>query len=291
VLHHFLITRSQDNAIKLFEKMTARILLAGWCMFLKKRSQEPFSAPRSTLSMDNNNRTNTQKSANNNQHLLKNKSGKDYQPCIWCINYSFRLGQQEKIVPNSTKERQISSSLKSIQKCGSETKRLGVWELLGDECLDSFILVDTRSGNHVSNSISTWKNNKGSMQKLPSYSELAEKLKNDRKFREFYEPTDGWLIDKENREYFNKTYGITHIRPLLVDNSGMIVLFLDDRGIMFMWSEMEYGMRILGINKVEGLANYLYHPEKECVVMASTGELVPEVELIRRVKEKMEKEK
>ena len=70
----------------------------------------------------------------------------------------------------------------------------------------------------------------------------------------------------------------------------MVVLFLDDRGIMFMWSEMEYGMRILGINKVEGLANYLYHPEKICVVMID-DELVPEVELERRVEEKMAKEK
>ena len=71
----------------------------------------------------------------------------------------------------------------------------------------------------------------------------------------------------------------------------MLILFLDDRGIMFMWSEMEYGMRILGINKVEGLANYLYHPEKICVVMEDTGELVPEVELTRRVEEKMAKKK
>ena len=71
----------------------------------------------------------------------------------------------------------------------------------------------------------------------------------------------------------------------------MVVLILDDREIMFKWSEMEYGMDILGINKVKGLANYLYHPEKICAVMKDTGELVPEVELIRRVKEKMEKEK
>jgi hypothetical protein len=259
-------------------------------MFLKERSQEPFSAPRSTLSMDNDNRTSMQKSANNNQHLLENKSGKDYQPCIWCINYSSQLGRQDKIAPNPTKEQRIPSSSGSIQKCGSETRRLGVRELLGDECLDSFMLVDTRSGNHVSNSISTWKKHKVSMRKLPSYSELADKLKNDRKFRGFCEPTDGWLIDKENREYFNRRYGITHIRPLLVDRSGMIVLFLDDRGIMFMWSEMEYGMRILGINKLEGLANYLYHPYKICVVMEDTGELVPEVELTRRVMEELENE-
>ena len=253
-------------------------------------SQRTFSAPKPTLSMDNHNRTSTQNEASNNKRLLEVKTGKGYQPCIWCINYSSRQGRQERIMPNPTKERQIPSSSRSTWECGSKTRSMAVWELLGDECLDLFMSVDARSGNQVSNNISTEKNNNGTMRKLQSYSELVDKLKNDRKFREFCGPTDEWLIDQENREYFYKTYGITYIHPLLVDHSGMIFLFLDDREIMFMWSEMEYGMRILGINKVEGLANYLYHPEKICVVMKD-GELVPEVELDRRVEEKMAKEK
>ena len=128
------------------------------------------------------------------------------------------------------------------------------------------------------------------MQKLQSYSELVDRLKNDREFREFHEPTDKGLIDQENREYFNKTYGITSIHPLLVDHSRTVLLFLDDRGIMFRWDEM-IGMYIFGINKLEGLANYLYHPDKICAVMKDTGELVPEVELTRRVMEKLENEK
>ncbi|EXX69573.1 hypothetical protein RirG_094810 [Rhizophagus irregularis DAOM 197198w] len=47
---------------------------------------------------------------------------------------------------------------------------------------------------------------------------------------------------------------------------------------------MERGMHILGINNLEGLENYLYHPDKIwiCAVMEDTGELVPAVELIRR---------
>ena len=51
------------------------------------------------------------------------------------------------------------------------------------------------------------------------------------------------------------------------------------------------GMYIFGINKLEGLANYLYHPDKICAVMKDTGELVPEVELTCRVTEKLENEK
>jgi hypothetical protein len=54
---------------------------------------------------------------------------------------------------------------------------------------------------------------------------------------------------------------------------------------------MEKGMHVLGINQVEGLANYLYNPDKICAVMEDTGELVPEMELTRRVKEKMAKKK
>ena len=129
------------------------------------------------------------------------------------------------------------------------------------------------------------------MQKLPSYSELVDTLKNDREFHEFHEPTDGRLVDQENREYFNETYGITNIHPLFVDNYRMIVIFLDDRGIMFKWSEMIQGMYVLGINKMEGLANYLYHPEKVCTIMEDTGELVPKVELTHCVKENLAKAK
>jgi hypothetical protein len=256
-------------------------------MLLKERSQESFSAPRPTLSMDNHNRTSTRKEASNNKRLLEEKTGKDYQPCIWCNNYSSRQGRQERIVPNPTEERQIPSSTGLLRKCGSDIRRLGVRELLGNECLELFMPVDARPGNQVSNNISTEKKSDGPMRQLHSYSEMVDKLKNDRKFREFCGPTDEWLIDQENSEYFDKTYGITCIHPLLVDHSGMVVLFLDDRGIMFKWSEMEYDMDVLGLNKVEGLANYLYHPEKICAIMKDTGELVPEVVLTRRVKKKM----
>jgi len=68
---------------------------------------------------------------------------------------------------------------------------------------------------------------------------LVDRLKNDHEFREFHEPTDKELIDQENSEYFNKTYGITSIHPLLVDHSGSVLLFLDNRGIMFAWCEMD----------------------------------------------------
>ena len=50
-------------------------------------------------------------------------------------------------------------------------------------------------------------------------------------------------------------------------------------------------MYVLGINKVEGLANYLYHPKKVCAIMEETGEMVSEMELTRRVKEKLAKKK
>jgi hypothetical protein len=248
------------------------------------------SAPRPNLSMDNNNRTRSHQATIHSQRFLESKPEKYYQPCIWCISYSHQLERQGIIVQNPARERQIPSSSGPVWECDSETRRLDVRKLLGNECLDLFMPVDTRSPNHVSNNNNTFKRNKGTMQKLQSYSELVDRLKNDREFREFHEPTDKGLIDQVNREYFNKTYGITSIHPLLVDHSGAVLLFLDDRGIMFKWSEMERGMHILGINKLEGLANYLYHPDKICAVMEDTGELVPAVELTRRVMEDFENE-
>ncbi|PKY37572.1 hypothetical protein RhiirA4_450439 [Rhizophagus irregularis] len=194
---------------------------------------------------------------NNSQRFLEIKPGKDYKPCIWCINYSLQFGRQERFMCTPAGERPLSSSSGSIWKCDSETRALGVRELLGDECLDLFMPVETRSPNQ-----------------------------NDREFHEFHKSTDEWLIDQENKEYFKKTYGITNIHPLFVDHYGMTVLFLDDRGILFAWCEMTKDMDILRINKMEGLANYLYHPEKVCAIMEDTGELVPRLELKRRVKER-----
>ncbi|CAI2171891.1 3648_t:CDS:2 [Funneliformis geosporum] len=90
-----------------------------------------------------------------------------------------------------------------------------------------------------------------------------------------------------DQEHFNNTYGITYINPLLIDHSGMVVLFLNGRGVMFKLSEMTKDMHI---NKMEDLAKYLYHPEMVCAIMEDTGELVPRVQLKRRVKEKRAKE-
>ena len=44
-------------------------------------------------------------------------------------------------------------------------------------------------------------------------------------------------------------------------------------------------MYVLGINEMEGLANFLYHPEKKLMIMEDTGEMIPDVELKRQVKE------
>ncbi|RIA87517.1 hypothetical protein C1645_827684 [Glomus cerebriforme] len=116
--------------------------------------------------------------------------------------------QSQKATSN---RRPLSSSSGSKWKCDSYMRKMGVQELLGDECL-------CQIGWHI---------------------------KNDRKFHEFRGPTDEWLIDQENKEYFNKTYGITNIHSVFVDHSGMVILFLDDRGIIFEWSEMTQDMHIL----------------------------------------------
>jgi hypothetical protein len=47
-------------------------------------------------------------------------------------------------------------------------------------------------------------------------------------------------------------------------------------------------MYVLGINEMEGLANFLYHPEKKLKIMEETGEMIPDVELKRQAKELVE---
>ncbi|CAB4408427.1 unnamed protein product [Rhizophagus irregularis] len=180
------------------------------------------STSRPNLSMDNYNKTQS-------PHTVNVPGKQNLEPCIWCISYSHQLERQGIIVKNPAKEQWIPSSSGPVWECDPETRRLRVQKLLRNECLDLFMPVETRSPNHVSNNKSTIKRNNGTIRKL----------------------------HQENREYFNKTYGITSIQ-------GNVLLFLDDRGIMFKWSEMERGIHILGINNLEGLANYLYHPDKIC---------------------------
>jgi hypothetical protein len=104
------------------------------------------------------------------------------------------------------------------------------------------------------------------------------------------QPEHEWLIGQENKEYFNDAYGITNINPLLEDDDGMSVLFLDSRGILFEWCELTQDMYILGINEMEGFANILYHPEKKCIIIKDIGEIIPDEELERQAEESAETE-
>ena len=137
--------------------------------------------------------------------------------------------------------------------------------------------------------INSLKRDKIAIQKLPGLSGLVDAIKNDRGYHEFQHKYE-WLIDQENKEYFSDEYGITNINPLLEDNYGMSVLFLDSRGILFEWCELTQDMYILGINEMEGFANILYHPEKKCIIIKDTGEIIPDEELEDQAEESAEAE-
>ncbi|PKY57788.1 hypothetical protein RhiirA4_510941 [Rhizophagus irregularis] len=100
--------------------------------------------------------------------------------------------------------------------------------------------------------------------------------------------SDKWIVDQEHKKYFSDTFGITNICPMFIGCYGMVVLFLDDRGILFSWCEITYEMYILGFNIMESLANFVYHPKKRCVIDEDTGKLITEVELRRRAREELE---
>jgi hypothetical protein len=247
------------------------------------------STSQQNLSMDNYNGTQSLEASNNNKPLLEIKPGKDYKRCIWCISYSLQQETKESVGCNPTRERQISFFPRPGRECDSNSREtLGVQELRGDECLVFFMPVEDRSPYQVSNSVINNGKNNGAMSKLQSLSDLVDATKNEHKFREFHESTDKWIIDQEHKNYFSDTFGITNIHPLFVSCYGMVVLFSDNRGIIFSWCEMTHDMYILGFNIMEGLANFVYHPNKKCAIIEDTGELIPEVELSCRAREELE---
>ncbi|GBB92610.1 hypothetical protein RclHR1_20300003 [Rhizophagus clarus] len=261
----------------------------------KKRSQEEkeihiseigeisFSASRTTSSIDNYNSERSQLSSNITQCFLKIKQGEDHQHCIWCINYASQR-YKEKNNFFTTRERLTLSFLETKWRCNFKDRRVRIWELCGDECLDFLMLAQSKSPNQFSNNIYSVEISNTDMQKLQDLSELIDTVKNDRRFHEF-QPKNEWLTDQENKEYFSDAYGITNVNPLLVDNIGVTVLFLDDRGILFEWCELTKEMHVLGINEMEGLANFLYYPEKKLTIMEDTGEMIPDMELVHQAKE------
>ena len=119
-------------------------------MFLKENSKEKdkeksqeiskigeitLSALKPNLSMDNYNRTQLQKATSHSQCFLKIKPERDYQLCIWCINYSLQSERQGMIICIPAKEWSLPSPPESVWKCDSETRVLGVWELCGDRLI------------------------------------------------------------------------------------------------------------------------------------------------------------
>jgi hypothetical protein len=243
----------------------------------------PLSASRPNSSVDNNNRR-SQKSSNNDQCLLEVEPGKNYSRCVWCSDFSSHRGEKETISFNPKRGRPTSVSSGNKWKCDSKQIKVGIRELCGNECLDIFMSVQTRYPNKVSNDINSLEKHNTAMRELPRLSGLVEATKNNCGYREL-QPEHEWLIDQENKEYFYDAYGITDINPLLEDDDGMSVLFLDSRGILFEWCELTQDMYILGINEMEGFANILYHPEKKCIIIKDTGEIIPDKELERQAEE------
>src|SRR5581483_2746245 len=262
---------------------------------ISESGEVSFSTSRPDLSMDRYNRTQSLEVPSKNKRLLEIKPGKNHQRCIWCNNYGAQQESKGTVGCNPSTERPIPSSSEPGWECDFNSRgKLGVRELRGDECLDFFMPVENRSPYQVSNNNIKNGGNSGAMQKLPSLSDLVGATKRDREFREFGEPTDKWIVNQEHWKYFSDTFGITNIRPMFVGCYGMVVLFLDDRGILFSWCEMTYEMYILGFNIMEGLANFVYHPKKRCLIDEDTGKLITEVELSelrRRVREELKMDK
>ncbi|CAB4384458.1 unnamed protein product [Rhizophagus irregularis] len=170
------------------------------------------------------------------QHYFQEKNKKKSQKLSETERITLSI-PRPKLYSLQLKRQKIPSSLGPVWKYDSKTEKARVQELLGDECLDLFMPVKTKSPNKVSNNNSIQMKSTGAMPKLPSYLELIDRLKNNRDFCEFCRPTDELLINHENKEFFSKTYSITDIHPLLVDHFRTVLLFLiflNDCDIMFL---------------------------------------------------------
>ncbi|KAF0531205.1 hypothetical protein F8M41_011905 [Gigaspora margarita] len=223
------------------------------------------------------------KASNDDKCILEIEPAKDHQHYVRSITHGFRGMGQKKPDQDSNDERSMSLSERSERENNSKVRRMGVRELLGDQSMDLPVTVEARTTSQIPNNISTDKRIYTTMQKLPELSEMMEQLKDD-PFG-YHENSDEGLLHPEDKEYFCETFGITGVRPVFVDHSGMVVLMLDSRGIMFKWNEMEHSMKYMGRNLKEGLANHLYYPENICAIIESTGELIPVKEVEARVEE------
>jgi hypothetical protein len=151
--------------------------------------------------------------------------------------------------------------------------------------------MEARPSHQFAYNLSAEKSSDAKLQELPEMSDMVEQLKSDS--CGFHKTKRQDLLDPRAIGYFDDTFGITGVTPVFVDHSGMVVWFLDSRGIMFQWDEMEQIMTYLGNNLREGLANYLYHQENMCAILEDSGNLIPleklEQESTQRAKEMLSK--
>jgi hypothetical protein len=148
----------------------------------------------------------SQQTSNSNQWFLESRPGEDYRRCIWYVNFSSQKDKERNSFI-TTNERPIPFSSGTKWRCDSrDRKEVVIQELCGNECLDFLMPVQTRSPDQVSNNINSLKRSNVAMQELPSLLELVDTVKNNRRFHEFHSKHQ-WLIDQENKEYFNDAYG------------------------------------------------------------------------------------
>ena len=119
---------------------------------------------------------------------------------------------------------------------------------------------------------------------LPDY--ICEHLDKNNRFGFHQITNDDSLdfVDVEYTEYLNEQFGITHIKPVFVDHSGLVIWLLDKDGNMYEWNEMMQNLLYMGKNLVDGLKNFFLYPENICQVM-NNGDRVPVMEFEYQIEE------
>jgi len=167
---------------------------------------------------------------------------------------------------------------------------MGLRELCGNDSLDLPSKAGTRHSDQYAHDQCAVETNYAALSELSNLpSHICEHLDKNNGFG-FHQITNKDsidFVDKEYIDFLDEKYGITDIKLVFVDHSGLVIWLLDKDGDMYEWNEMEQNLLYMGKNLIDGLTNYFIYPENICQVMYN-GDRIPVMEFKCLIDEKME---
>jgi hypothetical protein len=157
-----------------------------------------------------------------------------------------------------------NNSKENDRESTSKFNKFRIWELLRDKHLVPSSKNATRDPNqNPHDQHSTWNSNE-SLSKLPEIpNQLLDLLRTKHHGIHKITSEDSliYVWDAELLKRFSERFKITNPYPVLIDDSGYVVIMVDEHDCVFMWNEMEKDMQYLGPNLITGIENLLFYPD------------------------------